>query len=65
MVELRRIGRRNPFVIMAEVLPQFNARQLNNYWRNYLDPDCEYNIFFTRIFLNQLNQLNFFSLSLY
>ncbi|CAB4383615.1 hypothetical protein RhiirA5_403471 [Rhizophagus irregularis] len=45
MVELRRIGCRNPFVIMAEVLPQFNARQLNNYWRNYLDPElCYYDL---------------------
>ncbi|GBC04138.1 hypothetical protein RclHR1_05530007 [Rhizophagus clarus] len=30
---------------MAEVLPQFEARQLNNYWRNYLDPDlCHYDL---------------------
>ncbi|GET03497.1 hypothetical protein GLOIN_2v1662697 [Rhizophagus clarus] len=40
MEELRQIGNgRDPFVKMAEILPQFNARQLCYYWRNYLDPE--------------------------
>lgn len=42
MEELRRIRNvRDPFVKIAEILPQFNARQLYHYWRNYLDPECE------------------------
>jgi len=44
MTELRRIGSRNQFVKITEILP-YNARQLCHYWRNYLNPEvCQYNL---------------------